>query len=59
MDFLRSGKVDAVPVAFSADHELYVADAAYPLDEWRQIFERMSVEEGEVEEAIERSGLNA
>ena len=59
MDFLRSGKVDAVPVAFSADHELYVADAAYPLDEWRQIFERMSVEEDEVEEAIERPGLNA
>jgi hypothetical protein len=55
MDFLRYGEFDAVPVAFSADHQLYVADVAYPLDEWREIFKRMGVEEDEVEEAIERS----
>jgi hypothetical protein len=59
MDFRPYGSHDAVPVAFSQDHQLYLADAAYPIADWREIFERMGVEIEEVEDAVERSGLDA
>lgn len=55
MEFLPHGRRDVRPVGFSQDHQLFIADGAYTVEDWIEIFERMGIEDEELQDAIGRS----